>query len=95
MATYELVLPTDDRSAEARRPAPRPAALAGLRLGLLDNRKGNANVLLERVAERLVAEYGVQHVERLEKQIFSRPVTPEQLDHLAAACDAVVTAIGD
>ena len=95
MTLYELVLPIDPQAAQARHPAPRLATLAGCRVGLLDNRKGNANVLLERVGERLVAEHGAARLEREEKPIFSRPATPEQLDRLARTCDAVVTAIGD
>ena len=95
MPSYELVVPTDDRPAEGRRLAPRPASLTGLRLGLLDNRKGNANVLLERLAQRLAAEQGLGQVVREEKHIFSRPAAPDQLDRLALACDVVITAIGD
>ena len=95
MTRYELVLPIDPQAAEARRSAPRLESLAGCRLGLLDNRKGNANVLLERVGERLVAQHGVARLEREEKPIFSRPSTPEQLDRLARSCDAVIAAIGD
>ena len=95
MARYEFVSPTDERRGAARRVAPRLASLDGARVALLDNRKGNANVLLERVGERLVAEHGAARLEREEKPIFSRPATPEQLDRLARTCDAVVTAIGD
>jgi hypothetical protein len=95
MPLYELVLPTDDRTGEARRLAPRLEALAGVRLGLLDNRKGNANVLLERVAEKLMAEHGVQDCHFEEKPIFSRPAPEGQLARLAETCAAVITAIGD
>ena len=49
MPTYELVSPIDDHPSGRRQLAPRLESVAGLNLGLLDNRKGNANVLLERV----------------------------------------------
>lgn len=94
MSVIQMVSPTDDRGAVPTRLAPRAARLEGLRIGLLDNRKGNAGVLLERVAERL-APSGVAVALRVEKRIFSRPATPEQVRRLAEHSDAVVLAIGD
>lgn len=94
MTGLDLVAPTDDRAAVARALAPRVARLDGLRLGLLDNRKGNADLLLARVAERLAPE-GVGVSLRLEKRIFSRPATPEQVRRIAEHSDAVVLALGD
>ena len=95
MPTYELVSPVDDRRGEDRRLAPRLESLAGARVGLLDNRKGNANVLLARLDEKLRREYAVASVHWEEKPIFSRPATDKQLDRLVEHCDAVITAIGD
>ena len=95
MPRYELVLPTDDRRGEQARPAPRLATLAGARVGLLDNRKGNGNVLLARIGEALTRDFGVAALTWEEKPIFSRPATEEQLERLVSRCDAVITAIGD
>jgi hypothetical protein len=95
VARYELVLPTDDQRPSASGLAPRLASLEGLRIGLLDNRKGNANVLLERVAQKLGAQYGVEVAQREEKLIYSRPAADDQLRRLAETSRAVVTAIGD
>lgn len=89
-----LVSPTDDRRAVATDLAPRARQLDGLRVGLLDNRKGNAGVLLERVADNL-APAGVVVAARVEKRIFSRPATPDQIRQLAQQSEAVVLAIGD
>ncbi len=94
MTPIRLVSPTDDRTVLQAPLAPRAAQLDGLRIGLLDNRKGNAGVLLERVAERL-APSGVVVGVRTEKRIFSRPATADQIEQLALHSDAVVLAIGD
>ena len=95
MARYEFVSPTDERRGAARRVAPRLASLDGARVALLDNRKGNANVLLRRIGESLIREHGVSALRWEEKLIYSRPAVDEQIERLVAECDAVVTAIGD
>ncbi len=94
MTGLDLISPTDERGALPRALAPRAAQLDGLRLGLLDNRKGNADLLLARLAERMAPAGAVVSL-RVEKRIFSRPATPEQLSRLAEHSDAVVLAIGD
>jgi hypothetical protein len=94
MDRFDFVSPVDQRDADALAPAPRLSGLAGARLGLLDNRKGNGDVLLERLAERLAGD-GARVGVRVEKRIFSRPASAEDLDRLVAGADAVLTAIGD
>jgi hypothetical protein len=91
---FDFVSPVDDRPADALARAPRLTSLDGVRLGLLDNRKGNGDVLLERLAERLAAD-GARVALRVEKRIFSRPASAEDLERLASGADAVLTAIGD
>jgi hypothetical protein len=55
---YERVYdPRGQVDAERIAPAPRAATLDGLRLGILDNTKWNANRLLRKTADRL----GEQH----------------------------------
>jgi len=78
-----------------RRRAARLDTLAGKRAGVLDNRKGNGNLLLEDIGDILVSEHGVTSVMRIEKWIYSRPAPEDVLDRLAAECDFVVTAVGD
>ena len=95
MARYELVNPADDRRGASRPLAPRLRSLAGARVALLDNRKGNANVLLRRIGESLTREYGVAALPWEEKRIYSRPAADEQIERLVAESDAVVAAIGD
>jgi hypothetical protein len=76
-------------------PAPRVAALGGLRLGVLDNTKWNAGRLLRRTAARLDGQYGLAAVHYYRKESFSKPADPALLARIAAENDIVLTAIGD
>ena len=82
-------------TAEPRALAARLPALAGERLGVLDNTKWNASKLLRRVVADLETEGGLAGVHFYAKPSFSRPAEAELLDRIAAENDAVVTAIGD
>ena len=75
--------------------AARPAALAGLRLGLLANGKSNGMALLERIAARLAERHGVAVVLREAKTNASAPAPEDIAERLASRCGAVVTAVGD
>jgi hypothetical protein len=75
--------------------APRPAALQGLKIGLLENGKQNARLLLEDVATVLRERYGAGEATLLRKEIFSQPASPELVDELSAASDVVVIGVGD
>ena len=90
----ELLQPIDPETERPKRLARRPGALAGLRLGLLDNRKTNGDHLLRHLAARLDERYGLAEVVELTKPIFSRPAPPEQIERLAR-CDLVLTALAD
>jgi hypothetical protein len=70
--------------------ARRRASLAGCRVGVLDNSKPNADVLLGRVAERLAGAAGVR---RWRKPGAARPAA--DLDEIAAAVDVVLTGSAD
>jgi hypothetical protein len=75
-------------------PAPRVAALAGLRLGVLDNTKWNANRLLRQTAARL-GDAGLAAVNYYKKESFAKAADPTLLAQIAADNDIVLTAIGD
>jgi hypothetical protein len=75
--------------------APRPARLAGATLGLLANGKTHGMAFLDRVAQHLVERHGIAGVVRVTKPNASAPAPPDDAARLAAACAAVVTAIGD
>ena len=81
--------------AQALAPAPRVAALAGLRLGVLDNTKWNANHLLRKTADRLSQQFGFAAVHYYRKENFSKAADPALIAAIAADNDIVLTAIGD
>ena len=90
-----LLDPTDPEVLQRRTLAPRLTELRGKVGGFLDNRKQNANILLERIAARLTAEYGLAEAVHRAKFIYSRVADPANIDALAERCDFVVAAIGD
>lgn len=75
--------------------APRPVSLTGLRLGILDNSKWNANKLLRGAAAALGAKIEFAAVNYYVKHSFSKDADPALIARIAAECDIVLTAIGD
>ena len=94
IAALGLVDPTDRQEEPERRPAAPLETLEGQRGGFLDNRKGNADVILDAIRERLGDQYGMTQSLMRSKWVFSAPAAPEIIDELAE-CDFVVTAVGD
>jgi hypothetical protein len=90
-----LLDPTDQEVLQRRTLAPRLVELHGKVGGFLDNRKQNANVLLEHIAARLSAEYGIAEVAHRAKFIYSRVAEPALIDEMSERCDFIVAAIGD
>ena len=90
-----LLDPTDREVLQRRTLAPRLTALCANVGGFLDNRIQNANVLLEHIAARLSAEYGMAEALHRAKFIYSRLAEPAIIEELAERCDFVVAAIGD
>jgi hypothetical protein len=81
--------------AELRPLARRVAGLAGVRLGVLDNTKWNANRLLRRTAAKLQDRVALGAVTYYRKESFSKDADPALIAEIAAANDVVLTAIGD
>jgi hypothetical protein len=85
--------------------APAPAATAvvderriekkGIRLGVLDNSKGNADHLLKFIVDSVKASVPVTSVVTLRKGSVSLPAPGDILDRLAAEADVVVSAMAD
>ena len=75
--------------------APRAQALQGLRLGVLDNAKWNANKLLRGASAALGESIGFAAVNYYVKQSFSKDAAPELIAQIARDNDIVLTAIGD
>ena len=75
--------------------AGRAAELNGLRLGVLDNTKWNANRLLRKTVARLQDGYTFSAVNYYRKESFSKDADPTLIAAIAANNDIVLTAIGD
>ena len=93
MDYIELLDPTGKPRPQEAPLAPRPEMLKGRRVGLLDNGKANADVLLERVAELLRGRHGVESFVRRRKATSTRGAT--FLPELARDIQVVVNAVGD
>lgn len=91
--TIELLDPTGERQPSSRPRAPRPAALQGLTVGLLDISKPRGDVFLDRL-EELLAARGVE-VLRFRKPTFTKPAPADLRREVATECDAVVEALAD
>ena len=73
----------------------RPATLDGLRLGVLDNTKWNANRLLRKTVAKIQEEVSFAAVNHYRKESSSKDADPTLIATIAADNDIVVTAIGD
>ena len=75
--------------------AARVGALDGLRLGVLDNTKWNANRLLRKTVATLNDEFSLAAVNYYRKESFSKDADLSLIAAIARDNDIVVTAIGD
>ncbi len=75
--------------------APRPRGLRGLTLGLLDNAKPNASVLLSEVGAALRRDFGVREFVMFQKGYFGTPVEQSLIQQMLRHCDFAVAGIGD
>jgi len=75
--------------------AARAGSLDGLRLGVLDNTKWNANRLLRQTVGRLQKETSFAAVNYYRKESFSKDADPALIETIAADNDIALTAIGD
>ena len=83
-------------SLETRPLSERKQSLNGLRLGILDNSKWNANKLLRGTAAVLAGQIAFSAVNYyVKKHGFSNDASPEMIEQIAAENDIVLTAIGD
>ena len=92
---HELVNPTTQAIVAPFDGAPRLPSLAGARLGIIDDSKKNADVLLEELVELLRTRYEISDVKWHRKPSASKPADPAAIRELAESCDAVIVAVGD
>jgi hypothetical protein len=98
MTTASGIIVFDPRGvveAENQPLAARVSSLAGLRLGVLDNTKWNANRLLRKTAARLGEQASLAAVNYYRKESFSKDADPGLVETISADNDIVLTAIGD
>ena len=75
-------------------PAKRVASLEGKVLGLYDNTKEQADVILEAAGEYLKARHGVKDVLSFRGIHYSKPAPRETIEEMARKCDIVICALG-
>ena len=75
--------------------ARRRADLSGARVGLMDNTKHNAALLLAEIGSLLAAEHGAEITVEATKADFAAPAPADLVDRYRAACDVVITGVGD
>jgi hypothetical protein len=68
--------------------------LAGKVVGLLDNTKEQADIILETIGAELRNRYGVADVVFRRKAFFSKPAAPELIDDMAAKVQVAIAAVG-
>jgi len=74
--------------------AARPASLAGKVIGLYDNTKEQADVILEALGEEFQRHYGVKALRGFRGVHYSKPAPLATIEEMARSCDAVVCALG-
>ncbi len=74
---------------------PRLRDLGGIKLGLLDNAKPNAALVLQTLADQLRAQHHVGEVSNYTKSYFGTPVEEDRAQEIAQSCDAVIAGVGD
>jgi hypothetical protein len=82
-------------AARAATLSPRLTDLGGLRLGLLDNAKPNAALVLETIAAQLRAQHHIGEVTTYAKSYFGTPVEEDRAQEIALDCGAVIAGVGD
>jgi hypothetical protein len=85
--------PTSERSPVIKTRVPRPHALAGLKIGLLDISKPRGDRFLDRIEQHLTQRGAT--VMRFSKPTFTKPAPLDLRQQIAATCDAVIEALAD
>ena len=95
MRTIQLLDPTARPRDDEQPLAQRHADLSGKRVGILDNTKSNADVLMKRMAVILCEKHGAAEVIYRRKVHAAIGATNALLDEMAESCDLVLLGSGD
>ena len=87
-----VYVPTGAANAKPQALAPRLKSIRGARLGILDNCKEFADIVLRGVADVLQARHGVDNIRFWQKSYLGIPSPFAQ--EMAAQCDAVINGVG-
>jgi hypothetical protein len=90
----DFIDPTAGHERERIALAARPMDLAGKVVGLLDNTKEQADVILETVGAVLRERYGVARVIIRRKEFFSKPASEALLNEMAREVQVAAAALG-
>ena len=95
MAKTFLVAPDAPMEDVAHVKPERTLGAGGIRLGVLDNSKANADHLLNLIIEGVKQEFKVDTVVVRRKPTSSRPATDQLLDEFEKETDIVISAMAD
>jgi hypothetical protein len=87
--------PTASPTTQVTPLAARVADLNGKVIGMLDISKPQGNVFLDRLAERIQAQYQPRNIIRRMKPTFTRPAPEAIRKELEQQCDIVIEALAD
>ena len=91
----ELLDPTTEAATQTIAYKPRPQALTGKRVALIENTKYNSDRILERIGEILKAEHGVAAAKMFRKRNASVPAHQEIIEEVRNGFDVMVAGVGD
>jgi hypothetical protein len=91
----EILDPTTEAATQSIAYAPRPTALQGKRVALIQNTKYNSDRLLAKIGDILKAEYGVAEWRMYNKHNASVPAHAEIIEEVKQSADIMVAGIGD
>jgi len=86
--------PTIATARESIQYVPRPETLKGLRIGLIENTKKNAEAVLQEVAHKLASRYGMTVGVLLHKPQRA-PLKDAQIAALKGRVDFAIAGVGD
>lgn len=74
--------------------ATRPSSLEGKVIGLYDNTKEQADIILEAAGEELKRRFRLKEVLNYRGIHYSKPAPLETIEEMARKCDIVICALG-
>jgi hypothetical protein len=87
-----VYVPTGAVETQSKKLAPRLQSLRGARIGILDNCKEFADIVLRGLADVLQRDYGVEQVRFWRKSYLG--IASPYAGEMAAQCDAVINGVG-